>query len=191
MKNAGLDPTDSHVLIYEKLKNNHPPDVSERKASNKILNVHLRQFLYYLYVGEKKAESELRTRIIKDQEILDQDSRDFYTQIEFFTPLIYHKDGWSGLERFIERVLIERDLILPNSNNAIEDDLIKIKAIVWCAGQGDNKVQRMARGYLFNACGTNPRLLLKLNFWKQSVRLLVGKLAIWLNVKWHQQLSKY
>ena len=88
----------------------------------------------------------------------------------------------------LDQVMIHEDAEIENMHSL---DLIKIKAIVWCAGQGDNKVQRMARGYLFNACGTNPRLLLKLNFWKQSVRLLVGKLAIWLNVKWHQQLSKY
>ncbi len=147
--------------------------------------------VHHVALGIEHAESELRARIIEDRNALDQESRDFYTQIEFFTPLIYFKDGWPGLERFIERVLVERDLILPNSKNAIQDDLIKIKAIVWCAGQGGNKVKDLAWAFLFKACSRNHRLLLKLNFWKQAVRLLVGKLAIWLNVKWHQLFMKF
>jgi len=181
----------SHLLSYERLRNNHPTDISEEKASNKVLNVHLRQFLYYLFIGKEGAASVLRDRISADWTLLEKNSRDFYSQIEFFTPLIYHKDGWSGLESFIERVLVERNQILPNSKDATRDDLIRIKAFVWCAGQSGGKVKRQAWSYLFAACKRNPGLLQKMNFWKQAVRLMVGNLAIWLNVKWHQLFRKY
>ena len=93
----------SHVLIYEKLLNNHPPEISEAQARIKVLNVHLRQFLYYLLIGKQKEAGVLRTRIMGERQLLDKNSRDFYTQIEFFTPLIYHKDGWPALEKFIEQ----------------------------------------------------------------------------------------
>jgi len=181
----------SHLLIYEKLQKNHPPEVSEEKALNKILNVHLRQFIYYLFIGKKEAESDLRARIIESRKLLDKNSRDFYTQIEFFTPLIYHNDGWLGLERFIDRVLIERNIILPNSENVIRDDLIKIKAIVWCAGQGGDFLKVQAWKYLLSTCGRNPQLLFGLNFWQQAARLLAGNQAIWINVKWHQLIMKF
>lgn len=181
----------SHLLIYEKLRKNHPPEISVEKASSKVLNVHLRQFLYYLLIGKQEAESDLRARISEDRKLLDKDSRDFYTQIEFFTPLIYHNDGWPGLERFIERVLVERSLILPNSGNETQDDLRRIKAIVWCAGQGGSKVKVQAWAFLFKVSKRNPRLLLSLNFWKQALRLIIGDLAIWLNVKWHELSMKF
>jgi glycosyltransferase involved in cell wall biosynthesis len=174
----------SHMLIYEKLLNDHPSEFSEVQARNKVLNVHLRQLLYYLLIGKTLAANGLRNRIIEERNLLDKNSGDFYTQIEFFTPLIYHRDGWTGLEKFIERVLDERDLILPNCENAIQDDLMKIKAIVWCAGQAHSNLKHEAWRFLFRACGKNFGLIINKDIWKQAVRLLVGNIAIWVNIRW-------
>jgi len=176
----------SHVLIYEKLLKNHPPDISKDQARVKVLNVHLRQFLYYLLVGKQEAASVIRPRIMNDRKLLDKNSRDFYTQIEFFTPLIFNKDGWPALEKFIDQVLTERSQIMPKTENTIRDELAKIKAIVWCAGQAHSSFKLQAWRFLFSACGKNFGLIVKKNFWKQAIRLLIGNLAIWVNIKWQE-----
>ena len=181
----------SHLWIYKKLLKNDLPEILIDKANAKILNVHLRQFLYYLLIGKKEAAYELRTHIMNDANKLDKNSRDFYTQIEFFTPLIYQKDGWPELERFIEIVLTERGQIIQNSKNPIHDELTRIKAKVWCAGQGNKKIRRQTWVFLFNACRRNPALIHNLNFWKQAARLLIGNLVIRHNIKWHEASMKY
>lgn len=175
----------SHLLIYEKLRNSHPLDVSDEKALNKILNVHLRQFLYYQLIGKHEAANDLRNTIVKKRQFLEKDSRDFYAQIEFFTPLIFQEAGWPALELFINKVFAERDQIMPNTNNATRDELTKIKAIVWCAGQAQGKLKLQAWRYLFGACGKDFRLFFNKEFWKQVIRLLIGNLIIWINVRFH------
>lgn len=177
----------SHLLIYEKFLKNISTEIDKKIAEEKILNFQIRQLLYYLYIGKQDNARDLRNQIKKRIELFDKKSGDFYTQIEFFTPLIYLEDGWPALEKFIDLILAERSHFMPKTENAIQDELAKIKAIVWCAGQAlGGKFKFQAWRYLINACAKDFRLILNKNFWIQAVRLLIGNFAIWLNIKWQE-----
>ncbi len=181
----------SHLMLYEKLLRDSPSGKGKNIIECKILNFQIRQLLYFLQTGKHDEANQLREQIKKNTMLLNMDSKDFYSEIEFFTPLIYLEDGWQALSQFIEMTLAERDAMIPDSKNILQDELARIKASVWCAGQGKFSERIFSLWLMLNSLLRAPGLFINIKFWTQFLRLIFGDLIIRVNIKWHEILMKF
>lgn len=171
----------SRLNIYEKLlADTTTSGINSLLVERRIFYIHLRQLLFLTYIKEDGAAGKIRDLVESMYEKLSKDSKDFYIQIEYFTPLIFINKGLQALKDFVGLVLVERDRLAPNQKNLRRDELAKINAAVWCAGQGGYKESISAWNMLLNACWEDLYIMLSPDFWKQAARLLFGNLVLWI-----------
>jgi len=173
----------SNLRLYKKLLSSLPDGLESRLAKRNLNRVLIRQQIYFQLIGKENESESIGRKIERNSKIYQLSPADFYKQIEFFTPLVFQKGGRPSVNGMLDIVLADLRRYLPGQNDLISEELVKIKTDIWCSRRSNMQAKVSAFGNILKACRHSPRLLLRLEFWKEIGKLLFGDPFIWLYSK--------
>jgi len=173
----------SNIKLYKKLLSALPEGLENRLVKRNLNRVLIRQRIYFQLIGKEKESEEIGNRIERNNEICKLMPIDFYKQIEFFTPLVFQKGSRPAVMGLVNIVLADLDRFIPGQKDLISEEIVKIKTDVWCSRRSNMQAKVSTFENFIKACRHSPRLILRLEFWKEVGKLIIGDPILWFYTK--------
>jgi len=173
----------SNIRLYKKLLSALPEGLENRLVKRNLNRVLIRHRIYFQLIGKEKEFEVIGNKIVRNNEIFNIMPVDFYKQIEFFTPLVFQKGGRPAVMGLVDIVLADLGRFIPGKKDLISEEIVKIKTDVWCSRRSDMQARVSTFGNIIKACRHSPRLILRLEFWKEVGKLIIGDPFLWFYTK--------
>jgi glycosyltransferase involved in cell wall biosynthesis len=174
----------SNLRLYSKLLSTLPEGREKQLVRRNLNRVYIRQRIYFQIIGRSLESEAIIKKINSKTDFPQSKPLDFFKQIDFFTPLVFQRGERLAVINLINSVFDDIRNFFPDQKDQIFEEIVKIKGEVWCARRGnfDEKVSTLFK--VFTVCKSNLGLLLRVDFWKEIGKLIIGNPLLWLYSKW-------